>query len=77
MTVVRFTFDVCLRKSTPGDVYTMGRKLEEALTKCEYVCGCEVKSSHTLLANSVDIDKAIAEQNDKIGRSDNAVLSVK
>ena len=77
MTVVRFTFDVCLRNSTPGDVYTMGRKLEEALTKCEYVCGCEVKSSHTWLANSVDVDKAIAEQNDKAGRSDNAVRSIK
>ena len=67
MTVVRFTFDVCLRKSTPVDVYTMGHKLEEALTKCEYVCGCEVKESHTLLANSVDIDKTIEEQNNKSG----------
>jgi len=41
MTVVRYTFDVCLRDRMDEDTYTKARRIEEAILKCDGVCGCE------------------------------------
>ena len=62
MKVVRYTFDVCF-KNGAGCVYDMARKLENAIMKVDYVCGCETKDTHTWLANAVDVDKVIKVQN--------------
>lgn len=41
MTVVRYTFDVCLRDGIDKDTYSMARRIEESILKCNGVCGCE------------------------------------
>lgn len=64
MRVVRYTFDVCIRSSYEGDVYTMAHRLEEGIMKVNNVCGCEVsKSTHASLYNCVDVDDVIETQN--------------
>jgi hypothetical protein len=65
MTVVRYTFDVCIRRKSDMDVYTLAHKLEESIMKTPFVCGCEVKGIHSLRVNSVDVDRAITIQQDK------------
>lgn len=64
MKVVRYTFDVCLRSRIDKDVYTMATELEKGIMKVDGVIGCEAKSSHTELVNSVDVDKVIKSQMD-------------
>lgn len=42
MTVVRYTFDVCLRDGINKDTYSMGSLIAESIQKTAGVCGCEV-----------------------------------
>lgn len=68
MKVVRYTFDVCLRNSANKDVYSMAAELEKALAKADYVCGVEVKDSHTFKSNMCDVDAFIRAQNAGAGK---------
>ena len=63
MRVVRYTFDICIRRSYEHDVYTLAHALEEHIMGFAGVCGCEVGDSHGNRCNSVDIDKVIKAQN--------------
>ena len=75
MTVVRYTFDVCIRKSYPHDTYTLASQLAESIMKTEGVCGCEACSTHSDIVNSVDVGKIIALQNEHgtvVGRTGGA-----
>ena len=63
MRVVRYTFDICIRKSYEHDVYTLSHALEKHIMECDGVCGCEVRDSHGNRCNSVDIDREIKAQN--------------
>lgn len=66
MRVVRYTFDICIHKSCPHDVYTLASVLEMHIMGCTGVCGCEVKASHGERSNVVDVDAVIKAQNDKV-----------
>lgn len=63
MKVIRYTFDICFGKNISKDVYSMAIELEKGIMKVDGVCGCEVKTSHAFLANCVEVDKVIEEQN--------------
>lgn len=42
MTVVRYTFDVCLRDGLDKDTYSMGSLIEKSILGTDGVCGCEI-----------------------------------
>ena len=42
MTVVRYTFDVCLRDGLSKDTYGMGGLIAESILGTAGVCGCEL-----------------------------------
>ena len=42
MTVVRYTFDVCLRDGLNKDTYSMSSLIEESILGTAGVCGCEL-----------------------------------
>lgn len=67
MRVVRYTFDICVHKTYPHDVYTLASALEKHIMGCAGVCGCEVKASHTERRNAVDIDTVINGRGDNTG----------
>lgn len=71
MKVVRFTFDVCFKSGMLQDVYAAAGRIEDAIKKVDWVCGCEVKNSHALLANGVDVDAVIEKQHREV-RGDKA-----
>ena len=63
MTVVRYTFDVCLRDGTNKDEYSMGSLIEKSILGTDGVCGCEL--AHNADAegySSVDVNDAIKWQ---------------
>lgn len=63
MTVVRYTFDVCLRNGIDKDEYTMGGLIEKSILDTAGVCGCEL--AHKADAegySSVNMDDAIKWQ---------------
>lgn len=63
MTVVRYTFDVCLRDAIDKDTYSMARLIEESIMKCNGVCGCEtVHKTDGLRYNSVSVTGAMEWQ---------------
>ena len=63
MTVVRYTFDVCLRDGIDKDTHTMARQIEESILKCDGVCGCEtVHNADERGYNSVSVNGAIEWQ---------------
>lgn len=63
MTVVRYTFDVCLRDRMNEDTYTKARRIEEAILKCDGVCGCEYAyNADNRGYNSVNVNEAIEWQ---------------
>ena len=67
MTVVRYTFDVCLRDGLTQDTYSMGILIAETILGTAGVCGCEIAhraGEQELGYNSVDINKAIEWQRD-------------
>lgn len=60
MTVVRYTFDVCLRDNLDKDTYSMGSLIAESILGTDGVCGCEI--AHKADADgysSVDVNAAI------------------
>lgn len=71
MKVVRFTFDVCFKSGMLQDVYAAAGRIEDAIKKVDWVCGCEVKESHALRANGVDVDAVIEKQHQEV-RDDKA-----
>lgn len=63
MTVVRYTFDVCLRDGLNRDTYSMGSLIEKSILGTAGVCGCEVANKADSSGySSVDINKAIEWQ---------------
>lgn len=63
MTVVRYTFDVCLRDGLNKDMYSMGSLIEESILGTAGVCGCEL--AHKADAegySSVNVNDAIKWQ---------------
>ena len=64
MKVVRYTFDICIKDGCDKDVYSLASELEKSIMKTEYVCGCEVRHTHSCRFNSVDVDRVIKIQND-------------
>ena len=63
MTVVRYTFDVCLRDGVNKDTYSMARQIEESIVKCAGVCGCEtVHNTDNRGYNSVSVNGEIEWQ---------------
>ena len=63
MTVVRYTFDVCLRDGLNKDAYSMGSLIENSILGTAGVCGCEL--AHKADAegySSVDVNEAIKWQ---------------
>ena len=63
MTVVRYTFDVCLRDGINKDTYAMARQIEESILKCNGVCGCETAHKADGRGyNSVSVNGAIEWQ---------------
>lgn len=63
MTVVRYTFDVCLRDGLDKDTYSMGSLIEKSILGTAGVCGCEI--AHKADAegySSVDVNDAIKWQ---------------
>ena len=42
MTVIRYTFDVCLRDGIDKDTYSMGSLIAESILGTAGVCGCEL-----------------------------------
>ena len=63
MTVVRYTFDVCLRDGLNKDTYSMGGLIEKSILDTAGVCGCEL--AHKADAegySSVDVNAAIKWQ---------------
>ena len=63
MTVVRYTFDVCLRDSIGKDEYTMGSLIEKSILGTAGVCGCErAHKADTEGYGSVDVSDAIKWQ---------------
>ena len=64
MTVVRYTFDVCIKSNPSKDVYSMAYELEKSILNTANVCGCEATGNHTLMVNAVDVDKVIRVQNE-------------
>ena len=63
MTVVRYTFDVCLRDGLDKDTYSMGSLIEKSILGTNGVCGCEL--AHKADAegySSVDVNDAIKWQ---------------
>ena len=63
MTVVRYTFDVCLRDDIGKDTYSMGSLIEKSILGTAGVCGCEI--AHKADAggySSVNVDNAIKWQ---------------
>ncbi|MBQ1344742.1 MAG: hypothetical protein IIY62_00125 [Kiritimatiellae bacterium] len=63
MTVVRYTFDVCLREGLGKDIYTMGSLIEKSILGTAGVCGCE-RSHDADGYSSVKVDAAIRWQRD-------------
>jgi len=66
MEVVRFTFDVCFRSGMDRDIYTAATRIEKAIMQTAWVCGCEMKGSHALRANAVDVDAVIEKQHKEV-----------
>lgn len=63
MTVVRYTFDVCLRGGLNKDTYCMGRLIEKSILGTDGICGCEIAhNADSRGYSSVDINKAIEWQ---------------
>lgn len=63
MTVVRYTFDVCLRDGIDKDIYSMAHLIEESIMKCNGVCGCEnAHETDSRGYNSVNVNNAIEWQ---------------
>ena len=63
MTVVRYTFDVCLRDGIDKDTYSMAHLIEESIRKCNGVCGCEaVLTADKLGYSCVNVNNAIEWQ---------------
>lgn len=63
MTVVRYTFDVCLRDGINKDEYSMGSLIAKSIVGTSGVCGCEL--AHKANAegySSVNVDDAIKWQ---------------
>jgi len=63
MTVVRYTFDVCLRDGINKDEYSMGSLIEKSILGTNGVCGCEI--AHKMDAegySSVNVNDAIKWQ---------------
>lgn len=65
MKVVRYTFDICIKDACNKDVYSLASELEKSIMKTEYVCGCEVRHTHSCRFNSVHVDDVIKVQNSK------------
>lgn len=63
MTVVRYTFDVCLRDGLGKDTYTMGSLIEESILGTAGVCGCErVPKADAEGYSSINVNDAIKWQ---------------
>ena len=68
MTVVRYTFDICLRDGLNKDTYSMGSLIEKSILGTNGVCGCEIAHKaceQELGYNSVNIYEAIKWQRSK------------
>lgn len=60
MTVVRYTFDVCLRDGLNKDTYGMGGLIAESILGTAGVCGCElVHKADAEGYSSVNVNDAI------------------
>lgn len=60
MTVVRYTFDVCLRDGLNKDTYGMGGLIAESILGTAGVCGCElVHKADAAGYSSVNVNDAI------------------
>ena len=60
MTVVRYTFDVCLRDGLNKDTYGMGGLIAESILSTAGVCGCElVHKADAAGYSSVNVNDAI------------------
>ena len=63
MTVVRYTFDVCLCNGIDKDEYTMGGLIEKSILDTDGVCGCELANKADAEGySSVNVDDAIKWQ---------------
>lgn len=63
MTVVRYTFDVCLRDVLNKDEYSMGSLIEKSILGTAGVCGCElVHKADAEGYGSVNVNDAIKWQ---------------
>ena len=62
MTVVRYTFDVCIRTGANKDEYDISRDIEKAIMGCNNVCGCETFLGDQKGYSSVDVSDAIKWQ---------------
>lgn len=62
MKVIRYTFDVCIRTCANKDQYDMAREIEDAIRKCDNVCGCETFWGDRKGYSSVDVSGAILWQ---------------
>lgn len=63
MTVVRYTFDVCLRESINKDTYSMGSLIAESILGTDGVCGCELaRKADTEGYSCVNVNDAIKWQ---------------
>lgn len=61
MKVVRYMFDICMKSD--ADVYTMASVVRKAIMNADGVLGCETKTEHSKLVNSVQVDNIIETQN--------------
>lgn len=63
MTVVRYTFDVCLRDGLNKDTYSMGSLITKSILDTAGVCGCEiVHKADAEGYSSVNVNEAIKWQ---------------
>ena len=59
MTVVRYTFDVCLRDGLNKDTYGMGGLIAESILGTAGVCGCELVHKADAEGKNTAIDNLI------------------
>lgn len=63
MTVVRYTFDVCLRDGLNKDIYSMGSLIADSILGTAGVCGCELNHRADEVGySSVNVNDAIKWQ---------------
>lgn len=63
MTVVRYTFDVCLRDGLNKDIYSIGSLIADSILGTAGVCGCELNHKADEVGySSINVNDAIKWQ---------------